>query len=625
MRKIIKLKKVVANNFLIFKHMQLNLDNQGLVMIDGNNQSADSFTTNGVGKSSSVSAIVYGLYGLTISGQKSNEVINLEVGKDCWVKLYFDVDETHYRIERYRKDKVNHNKIKLFANDQEITDSSNARTEALIQKIIGIDFNTYTNAVIYSNSFAGNGFMRATDKGKKEILNTLANTLIYDQARDKAKDKVKELNSEYSDIDNQLFKLNTQLDSLNDKYQYQLKLYNQSKNKQSQIKQELDQSKNAYLVKKEQISQDISKLTDKIKVIKDKINSNQEIINKRNSLINKLSSVNSYIKANKRLGKNSYYQYMQQVKLLKEFNNSPTCPVCGAKLDKKHYDQEYQQLSQKIDKFKHEINEYKSKINQAISKKQVIINQGKHLPKVNNDTSQLDQYNSQLSKLKQSLYQYKADYLSKRKVYSNLVLDKPIYDQDLADGYTKDINDLKDSQVKIKDKQSKFSILATDVFSDTGIKNYVFELIIPFINQKANEYLERLTNGQINIEIKTQTTTKSGTKREKMSVDVSNASGANTYGLCSTGEQKRIELAVSFAIQDLLLNQNNLRINVFIYDECFEGLDSIGCEKVIDILRDKQNENGTIYVITHNQYLKPLFNKVITIIKTKDGNSRIEQ
>ena len=46
--------------------MQLNLDNQGLVMIDGNNQSADSFTTNGVGKSSSVSAIVYGLYGLTI-------------------------------------------------------------------------------------------------------------------------------------------------------------------------------------------------------------------------------------------------------------------------------------------------------------------------------------------------------------------------------------------------------------------------------------------------------------------------------------------------------------------------------------------------------------------------------
>ena len=120
------------------------------------------------------------------------------------------------------------------------------------------------------------------------------------------------------------------------------------------------------------------------------------------------------------------------------------------------------------------------------------------IPKVNNDTSQLDQYNSQLSKLKQSLYQYKADYLSKQKVYSNLVLDKPIYDQDLADGYTKDINDLKDSQVKIKDKQSKFSILATDVFSDTGIKNYVFELIIPIIN-RANPKVILSTNAIIYI------------------------------------------------------------------------------------------------------------------------------
>lgn len=622
---MIKLKQVEVNNFLIFKHLKLNLDNQGLVMIDGDNQSADSYTTNGVGKSSSVSAIVYGLYGLTISGQKSDEVINNQAGKNCWVKLYFDVNDDHYVIERYRKDSKNHNKIKVFANDQEITDSSNARTESLIARIIGIDFNTYTNAVIYSNYFVGSSFMRATDKGKKEILNTLANTLVYDEARDRAKNKVKEITDKETEFDNQQYKLKTDLDTLKDKYQYQLKLFRESQTHQVVIQNELNRAKRVYLDNKPIFSAKISQLNNKIKSINEQINRNQQAVNKRNQLINKLSVINNTINSNKQLGKHSFKEYQQQLSLLKEFKDSPNCPVCGAKLDKSHYQVEYHKIISKIDSIKQDIVKYKNQINQNKVDRDKIIAVGKQLPKIDNSlTSQSDQLNQKVNKLNQQLYQYETDYRSKQKLYAGLVLDKPVYNQDLADKYVLKLRQLKDKQSKLLDKQNKFNILATQVFSDTGIKNYVFELIIPFINQKANDYLERLTNGQINLEIKTQSTTKAGSKREKMSVQVTNASGANSYKACSTGEQKRIELAVSFAIQDLLLNQNNLKINVFIYDECFEGLDSIGCENVIDILRDKQSDNNTIYVITHNQYLKPLFNKVLTIIKDKDGNAGIK-
>jgi len=174
-------------------------------------------------------------------------------------------------------------------------------------------------------------------------------------------------------------------------------------------------------------------------------------------------------------------------------------------------------------------------------------------------------------------------------------------------------------------RRDKFDVLAKRVFSDSGIKSYLMDMITPFLNNHANSYLNRLTNGDISIELLTQTETKSGDLRDKMDVIVSSKNGADSYASCSAGEKKRIELAMAFAIQDLLLSQSNLSVNTAIYDECFDGLDSIGCENVIDILKDKQKQLGSIYVISHNEYLKPLFSRIITVEKDKNGISKIKE
>lgn len=61
-------------------------------------------------------------------------------------------------------------------------------------------------------------------------------------------------------------------------------------------------------------------------------------------------------------------------------------------------------------------------------------------------------------------------------------------------------------------------------------------------------------------------------------------------------------------------------MNLGLYDECFDGLDSIGCENVIKILKERQKNISSIFVITHNDNLKPLFENVVTMQKT-EGNS----
>ncbi|MGI4292156.1 hypothetical protein ACR2WS_26640, partial [Klebsiella pneumoniae] len=64
--------------------------------------------------------------------------------------------------------------------------------------------------------------------------------------------------------------------------------------------------------------------------------------------------------------------------------------------------------------------------------------------------------------------------------------------------------------------------------------------------------------------------------------------------------------------------------NIALYDECFDGLDTIGCENVIKLLKDRLNTVGTIFVITHNTELKPLFEQTIKIVK-ENGVSKLEE
>ena len=56
-------------------------------------------------------------------------------------------------------------------------------------------------------------------------------------------------------------------------------------------------------------------------------------------------------------------------------------------------------------------------------------------------------------------------------------------------------------------------------------------------------------------------------------------------------------------------------INLLAYDELFESLDAVGSENVIELLRQKLKDVSTIIVISHNEDLKPLFDKTIMVTK----------
>ena len=72
------------------------------------------------------------------------------------------------------------------------------------------------------------------------------------------------------------------------------------------------------------------------------------------------------------------------------------------------------------------------------------------------------------------------------------------------------------------------------------------------------------------------------------------------------------------------MSKDEISTNIALYDECFDGLDTVGCENVIKLLKDRLNTVGTIFVITHNTELKPLFEQTIKIVK-ENGISKLEE
>ncbi len=185
----------------------------------------------------------------------------------------------------------------------------------------------------------------------------------------------------------------------------------------------------------------------------------------------------------------------------------------------------------------------------------------------------------------------------------------------------KKIKELKENSKDLVDEKERL-IFWQQAYSNQGIKSLILDDITPFLNRRVNKYLTKLTSGHIEVKFSTQTTLKSGEKREKFSIDISNQDGGNEYISNSGGEKKRIDLAINLALQDLVASRSTKRINIAIFDEIFDALDSTGIENVVDLLKDLSQEKSTIIVISHNEHLKSYFDNIITVVK-KNGFSTL--
>ncbi|WZP34909.1 exonuclease [Enterococcus phage vB_Efs8_KEN04] len=628
---MLKFKRVSAENYMSIGSVSIDLDNQGLVLIEGINDTNETFQSNGSGKSTLLSTVTYALYGATPSGLKADAVINKQAKKNMSVILEFEKDGVPYRIERYRKHSKHKNTTRFFQGTNDITQKSVADTDKKIQDVFGIDYLTYANSIMYGQ---GNVeiFATATDKGKKQILENLADIGVYRYAQDVAKERAQKALALAEELNRQYIAKTYEKDGLTQSYNSALQQYENTEKLIQQKESELANAKLAIKQSEKNLSEgralrepELEKLREQMAQLTSPADV-REIdveVETQYSNVSRLSSA-----------KTQNDTAIEKLKKeLEDVKTNTNCYLCGALLSPQHREQEIQRIQREIaDK-----EAFIEKLNSALAVYSPLLEQARAKQEearkaIQEHTNIYHKLNGEMNALYHEIDTLENTLntsINNRDSIKDMLtrlqeIPKPQYDYDKDREIEDELNKINQLKLDAEEEASQYKTIAQEIFSNKGIRSEVLDLVTPFLNERANHYLSTLSGSDIEINFSTQTEKADGSLADKFDLEVVNGSGGNTYQANSEGEKKRIDLAISFAIQDLVQSKANIAVNLGLYDECFDGLDAIGCENVIKILKERQKNISSIFVITHSENLKPLFENVITMKKVQ-GRSYLEE
>ncbi len=161
-------------------------------------------------------------------------------------------------------------------------------------------------------------------------------------------------------------------------------------------------------------------------------------------------------------------------------------------------------------------------------------------------------------------------------------------------------------------------------FGKDGVPAMLIEQALPQIESKANELLERLSAGTMNIRFVTQQKYKDSKRedlRETLDIQISDRAGEREYEMFSGGEAFRINFAIRLALSEVLAQRAGARLQTLVIDEGFGSQDEPGRQRLVEAISQVRQDFAKILVITHIDALKDAFPNRIEVEKGPEGST----
>jgi DNA repair exonuclease SbcCD ATPase subunit len=634
---------LTIQNFLSYGPVQeVCLANQGLVGVFGANTDS-SFDSNGSGKSAIIEAIVWCLWGGTVRGLKADEVVNAQVGHSCEVTLTIDDGDSQYKITRYRgkEDVKKKNDVLVELNGVDATQGIVSDTQAFINNVVGITFDTFSQSVLLTANTKS--FCTLKDSEQKEVLEDILNIDMLRRAQAQAKKEISKAEALLSGhlgrlgpIADHIAGVESDIKTLNAKSDTWER---ESGLRSERIKLSIAETQ-ASIDGAKEAAEKYVELSERVAELKGEASEIEEELEGR---ISSIGTVDEKVNRNMRkISKKKIEQdtvvNMTRASISRLSNLAGTvCETCAQSIDPDTADEQIQSLESLIDDANDTI------LNLVMLEgKLLAAGEAERAPheaelgvlrdalrglNITRDGLEVEEQNARSKASFLPSYEQRMkdleDAIGSKESTANPYLELIESGKEDIKNRKKDAKLLK-NKVKAAELELKGLRFWERGFGNKGLKSYILDNVVPFLNKRAQKYADIMSDGALTIRFSTQTRNKDGSLREKFNVSVVNANGADVYKGNSSGERRRSDVAIGWALADLAATRASKPIRFRGLDEPFENLDAEGIDAVFKLLQSAVTEYETILCITHNSGLKTRFTNELHVTK-KHGSSTIQQ
>jgi DNA repair exonuclease SbcCD ATPase subunit len=572
---MINLKHVTLRNFLSVGSVTqaVDLDNQELTLILGDNLDlGGDGARNGTGKTTLIQAVSYALYGVPLNSIKANNLINRTNGKGMMVTLDFEANGVEYRIERGRKP----HGMKFFINGTEEEDNEaqgeNKETQKLIEDLLGMSSVMFRN-IVALNTYS-QPFLSMTQGQQRDIIEQLLGITLLSEKAEKIKVTIKNTKEE---IQQEEFKVQA-VEEAN-----------------KRIEEQIDSLRKRARLWDNKTAEDISTLKDQIRRLEE-LDIDAELLGH-----NQLSVYNALVKDHADIDKliaRTNNDVVREAKAVSKFEKeldvlkTNKCHTCGQDF---HDDMHTQVLADKeeslIEHTKHltELAEVQVELEKE---KNSLFEIGERPNLFYNSESEAIEHKNKIKDLKGQV--------SRKEVDENPYIDQisEMETNAIQEANFDKINELS----RLGDHQKFLLDLLTS--KDSFVRKKIIDQNLSYLNSRLTSYLDKMgLPHQVVFQ-------------NDLTVEITELGRELDFDNLSRGERNRLILGLSFAFRDVWENLY-FPINTLFIDELIDsGLDTIGVENAMAILKDMtRNRNKSIWLVSHREELAGRVASVLQVIK----------
>ena len=635
--------EVVIKGFGTFlEEVSLGLHGRGLLLIDGVNHDSTSARSNGAGKTTIPKAITWCLYGEFVDGDKGWPEVVHRRAKKAEVRLTW-VDEatsTGFCATRTQTKGQQQLHLEMTSGDGWVSIDGNGKrdTQAKLEEMVGLDYNTWCNTVLYAAGALTRFASRSTsDADRKAMLKQIYGLSVVDEARKVIVEASKELRARLDEAEKAVMRRRAQLETISVK--------------NLEAKRELaDREKVQEVARAEATVEDFEAKAkasgpdlELLARLKLQLEQARPLVDSTMAAYKAAAAEHS--KASEGLEGDPVSEQRQALaaavanlgsrqRSLKDLRGG-VCPTCTTPLEAGSHAYEHKErlLAEERD-LQVEVARLQDEIAKADAvhhrqqevAREVLGAKRRAEAEVGSAQRMVKDFERQVAEIEATpespyagLIVAKRNYLEQLRGRANVyVVMLEEARAKLAEWRTKLVDELKASQ-DLRDDLAYFDFW-NEAFSDRGLVTFVIDQMLPALNAGINQKLSVLADGDIIVVFDPESLTKSGEVRDKVGMRTMIEGMDNPTP--STAQDKKICLAGAMAAMDSVASRQDKRIDLGLLDEPFDGLDAVGRQRLMQLLEQQLGTKSTILVTTHDAEAAAAFTKRV-VVERRGGVAKI--